>query len=362
MKAAYHPNQPARLAALRSYDILDTPRESDFDDIVELAAQICDTPISVINLIDSERQWFKAEVGLGARETPLETSICAHVILSDDFVMIEDTQADARTADNELCIPQDGLRFYAGALLKTEKGLPIGTLCVLDNVPRRLDDRQCFAIKVLAKRVMTELNLRRAVQMQDVIRDEMDHRIKNSLASVSAAVRLHYREAERTGEVEQAFDAVQRQLDAVAAVHEGIYCTPGTDVDARTYLSTLGQNLEASLPRDFALSISAAEVSVPPDIASTIGLIVNEFSANTVKHGSKKASSSTEISVQLEHEGAKLTLTCCNNVPTGNGSLSDGRTGLGSKLMRASVATHGGTLEEKPSAEGHCLVARIPFS
>ncbi len=91
MKAQHHPFEPARLAALRAYDVLDTPREADFDEIVMLASPICDAPISVINLIDEKRQWFKAETGLGVRETPLDTSLCAHVILEDEFIEIPDT-------------------------------------------------------------------------------------------------------------------------------------------------------------------------------------------------------------------------------------------------------------------------------
>ena len=122
MKAATHPQQAERLAALYRYDILDTEREADFDDIVELAAELCGAKISVINLIDSDRQWFKAETGLGVRETPLETSICSHVILESDFVEIPDTQADTRTSDNPLCRDEPGLRFYAGALLKSRDG------------------------------------------------------------------------------------------------------------------------------------------------------------------------------------------------------------------------------------------------
>ena len=133
MKAAPHPQQALRLETLRKYEILDTPRETDFDEIVELASKICNVPISVVNLIDEDRQWFKAEVGIGARETPLVTSICSHVVLSSDFVEINDTHKDPRTADNELCMPADGLRFYAGALLKAKNGMPIGTLCVLDK-------------------------------------------------------------------------------------------------------------------------------------------------------------------------------------------------------------------------------------
>jgi len=360
MEADRHPSQPERLAALRSYDILDTPRETDFDDIVELASQICGTPISVVNLIDQHRQWFKAEVGLGARETPLETSICSHVILSEDFVQIEDTHADPRTADNELCMPDDGLRFYAGALLKTENGLPIGTLCVLDNKPRRLTEHQCFAIKVLARRVMRELDLRRALRDQDILRDEMDHRIKNSLASVASTVRLHSREAQRTGEVAPAFDAVQRQLSAVAAVHQGIYSSTGTDVDAGEYLATLGRNLDASLPDNVAVTTKSPDVCIAPDLASAFGLVVNEFAANTVKHG-LAIESGTKIEYLLEQKNQSLVLTCSNNLSTQEKHDND-RPGLGSRLMRASLSKHGGKVEELAGDTGHTLIAAVPLS
>ena len=117
MKADIHPRQSERLQALYSYEILDTDREKEFDEVVALAANLCGTSVSVINLIDAERQWFKAEVGIGARETPLETSLCSHVILQDDFVEIADTLRDPRMQDNPLCNGDPGLRFYAGALL-----------------------------------------------------------------------------------------------------------------------------------------------------------------------------------------------------------------------------------------------------
>ena len=96
MKAELHFAETQRLAALRGYDILDTPREAEFDDIVEVVAAICETPISVINLIDAGRQWFKAEVGLGVRETPIDNSLCAHAILQPDLFVVPDTTKDAR--------------------------------------------------------------------------------------------------------------------------------------------------------------------------------------------------------------------------------------------------------------------------
>ena len=175
MKAVEHPRQEERLARLRQYEILDTPREADFDEIVELASQICEAPISVVNLIDAERQWFKAEVGLGVRETPLETSLCSHAILESEFMEISDTLADDRTSDNPLCLDDQGLRFYAGFLLTSDDGLPLGTLCVLDTKPRRLSDSQRKALRILARQVMHQLDLRLALRRQELMRKEIDH-------------------------------------------------------------------------------------------------------------------------------------------------------------------------------------------
>ena len=153
-----------RLEALDSYHILDTPREPAFDEVARLAADLCGTPIGVINLIGAGRQFFKAEVGLGVRETPLETSFCQHAILEQDFLLVPDATADARFNRNPLVTAASGLRFYAGALLKTAEGLPIGTLCVLDTQPRDLSELQQRALKVLANQVMSQFEMRRAIR------------------------------------------------------------------------------------------------------------------------------------------------------------------------------------------------------
>ena len=156
-----------RLQALHRYDILDTPREAAFDEIAQLAAEICGTPIAVVNLIDEGRQFFKAEVGLGVRETPLETSFCAKAILEDDFLLVPDATLDHRFDCNPLVTGDPGLRFYAGALLKTQEGLPIGTLCVLDMQPKALTPLQQRTLQVLARQVMSQLDLRLALKQRD---------------------------------------------------------------------------------------------------------------------------------------------------------------------------------------------------
>jgi PAS domain S-box-containing protein len=156
-----------RLAALASYDVLDTPREPSFDEIAALAAKLCGVPIAVVNLIGGGRQFFKAEVGLGVRETPLESSFCAKAILEEDFLLVPDAMQDQRFNCNPLVVGEPHLRFYAGALLKTESGLPIGTLCVLDHRPRQLTELQQEALRVLAHQVMAQLELRRTLEERE---------------------------------------------------------------------------------------------------------------------------------------------------------------------------------------------------
>lgn len=155
-----------RSSALQSYDVLDTPREEEFDDIARMAAELCGTPIAVVNLVDTDRQFFKAEVGLGVRETPLETSFCGHAILASDLMIVNDASKDRRFDGNPLVHSEGGIRFYAGALLTTPEGFAIGTVCVLDVVPRELTDHQKRMLKLLARQVMTQLELRRSLAEQ----------------------------------------------------------------------------------------------------------------------------------------------------------------------------------------------------
>jgi PAS domain S-box-containing protein len=153
-----------RLAALDRYAILDTGREASFDDIVELAAVIFEAPIAVVNLIADGRQWFKAEVGIGARELPLDVSICRHAILQRGVFVVPDLTLDPRFEANPLVTAAGGLRFYAGALLETPEGLPLGTVCVLDNKPRPsgVSEKHSRALSALASQTMAQLESRRS--------------------------------------------------------------------------------------------------------------------------------------------------------------------------------------------------------
>jgi GAF domain-containing protein len=148
------------MAALARYDILDSVAEPEFDDVVRLASIICRTPIAVVNLVADERQWFKSEVGLNIRETPIEVSLCRIAILEPDLCVVPDLSMDPRFSANPLVQGPPGLRFYAGQPLMAPDGVPFGTLCVLDYVPRPngLDDEQAVALGALARQVMALLD------------------------------------------------------------------------------------------------------------------------------------------------------------------------------------------------------------
>jgi diguanylate cyclase (GGDEF)-like protein len=153
-----------RLAALRSYEILDTACETAFDNIAELAAQLTNSPISFVSLTDADRQWFKARNGLPVMQVPREQSFCAWAILTpDEVTVVPDTRSDARFADNPLVLGAPDIRFYAGAPLVNRDGAALGTLCVLDREPREFNTTQRQILARLADTVMTTLELRRVM-------------------------------------------------------------------------------------------------------------------------------------------------------------------------------------------------------
>ncbi len=159
-------NEEARLKELESYSILDTLSEEDYDDITSLASEICGTPISLISLVDENRQWFKSHHGLASSETPRDYSFCAHAINApDDVLIIEDSTKDPRFEDNPLVTDEPYVIFYAGVPLVTNKGYPLGTLCVIDNKPNVISDSQVRSLRVLAKQVIKLLELRKNEQL-----------------------------------------------------------------------------------------------------------------------------------------------------------------------------------------------------
>jgi PAS domain S-box-containing protein len=186
MPAKLPPNEGRRLEVLRQYAVLDTLPEQELDDLTALAAQICGTPIAIISLVDEHRQWFKARVGIEAGETPREVAFCAHALHHRDLFIVPDATQDERFAQNPLVRGEPGICFYAGAPLVTPEDATLGVLCVIDHQPRTLTQAQEQALRVLARQVMTHLELRR--QMRQLLESEERLRIVTDNAHVGLVI------------------------------------------------------------------------------------------------------------------------------------------------------------------------------
>lgn len=175
MKSAALPsNEEARLQALANYKLLDTSAEDIYDDVTRMASEICRAPISLISLVDADRQWFKSKHGLKADETPREQSFCAHAILDpNEIFVVPDARLDDRFADNPLTTGAPNVVFYAGVPLTDAEGHSLGSLCVIDNRPRTLTDNQLLSLKSLARLVNTHFELRKVRAERDKYQSEL---------------------------------------------------------------------------------------------------------------------------------------------------------------------------------------------
>lgn len=171
-------NEKERLAALKQLNLLDSPPEEAFDDFTFLASNICGAPISIITLLDETRQWFKSKVGIDATETPREISFCGHALLQDDIFEVGDALSDERFMGNPLVIGEPKIRFYAGIPIKSKEGFNLGTLCVIDRVPKKLTDTQRNALKSLSRQVTAQIELQRTlITNQKLIQNRMEQAV-----------------------------------------------------------------------------------------------------------------------------------------------------------------------------------------
>ena len=303
---------------------------------------MCDAPIAVITLLDRDRQWFTAEVGLGMRSMPLDDGICTHAVLETDYLEIPDTHLDPRTAGNPLCGGIEGLRFYAGVVLRTPDGIPFGTLCILDRRPRELTEIQREAMRVLAAQVVRQLELRLALARQEVLLGEIDHRVKNSLMSVSSMVRLQGGRAKDPA-VREALAVVAQRIGTVAAIHEQLHqASDGETVDLASLFARAGSLFSEAAPDHLTIVTDFEPLTVTSSDAHSIAIIANEFVANAIKHAfpPDHEGGIVRIAGRALSDGRYI-VTCADNGLGGEDSLDaiQDSSGLGTRLMEAAVGS-----------------------
>ncbi|WP_146591648.1 sensor histidine kinase [Puniceibacterium confluentis] len=352
--------QTERLAELDSFQVLDSAPEQGFEEVVELAARICETPVALVSLVDRDRQWFKARFGFEDDQTPLTHSICSHAILLEGLLEIEDTLQDPRTATNPLCVELDQpIRFYAGAPLLTESGLKLGTLCVLDIKPRKLNDLQRETLRVLAGQVMRQLELGRSLHTEAVLRDEIDHRVKNSLQTVMSFIRL-YASRSRQPETKDALAAIGRRVDAIVQLHSELYQTRDFDmIRLDRYLDRVARLLQGSATVNVRIETSIAQVSTDSRKAATLAMIISEFCANSIKHAFPDGRPGRIRVELLQLENGALRLVCQDNgVGTAVAVQAEESeiVSIGKRLMETAAEQINGTMTLEAGTEGYRLV------
>jgi two-component sensor histidine kinase len=351
-------NEAERLAALRRYDVLDTDTGAVFDDFVRIAADICNAPMALVSFVDEARQWFAAELGMGTKQTPVDQSVCAHAIRQRDVFVVPDLAADPRFTSNPLVTGAPHLRFYAGAVLSTPEGLPLGTMCILDTEPRPsgLTERQTKTLEALARQVMAQLQLRLALRQlneaanaqaallveKDLLMQEVHHRVKNSLATVQALLLMQARTTSDAEAARQLQESAGR-VRTFGAMHEHLYrVDASSQVDIAAYLGSLiadQQMATACTLQGRRITVTAPSVEWPSTEAPNLGLIVLELVTNALKYGVGA------ITVTLDQTGRQALLTVADegiNLPS---DFDPAVTrGMGMRLIAGLLRRYGGGL------------------
>jgi two-component sensor histidine kinase len=341
-------NEADRMAAVRRYQILDTPPDGSFDRVTALAARRFGAPISIISIVDHDRIWFKSHHGLDVQQIGRDPGLCASAILSSEAHVLLDASADVRSLANPLVAGDFGLRFYAGVPLQTSDGFNLGTLCVIDKAPRPVDQAQIDDLKDLASLVVDQLELRlaarQAVEKAEIMAREIDHRVMNSLQFVSGLLTMQSRSTGAVDASAQLREAATRVI-AVARVHRNFYSTDTEEVSCLTFLRRLCADLSEICGVE--VEVAGDEGNVPTTWIQPIGLLTNELVTNAAKHGAGK------VAVIYRAEGTARELSVCDQ---GDGVPQDfdptASRGLGMKVVGLLAKQLGGTLAVSTNPTG----------
>ena len=361
--------EAARLAALRRYDILDTPPDGSFDRITALAASLFNVPISIISLVDTDRVWFKSHHGLeGVKQIGKEPGLCASAIVQDQAWILENAATDVRSLANPLVAGEFGLRFYAGVPLTTTDGFKLCTLCVIDREPRPITEDQITQLRHLASVVMDQMELRLAarkavaelsgaLETARMLAKEIDHRVMNSLQLVSSMLQLQARQVEGSHAAEQLRVAGLR-VASVARVHQHIFRNQSAgSVNAKGYLENLVDELRGSLDADRPILVEVEPASLAADLLVPLGLVLNELIINATKHGSGEIA----VTFQKSSEGRQRLTVANAGDPLAADFNPANTSGLGMKVVVALARQLGGALEYGTRKDGIGAMFWIEF-
>ncbi len=352
-------HENSRMAAVRRYDILDTPPDGSFDHVTAVAARMLGTPVAIVSIVDTDRIWFKSHHGLDVHQITRDMGLCASAIMHDGPWLVNDAPRDPRTLTNPLVAGEFGLGFYLGIPLQTNDGYNLGTLCVLDFQPRTVSQDQIDHLRDLASVVMDQLELRlsarlaiadlsaavaqkeAAYRQAELLAKEIDHRVMNSLQLIANMLTLQSVQLRGTpGALE--ISKAAGKIVAVAQVHQHMHLDEAvTTLDCADYLRRLCSGLSDVLGTGgVPIIVDAVSVSLPSEQIGRIGLIVNELATNARKYGA------TQIKVCLTRlDPNEFCLSVSDNGP---GLPADFKpeemSGLGMKVIMSLVRGLNGTL------------------
>ncbi|WP_371153307.1 sensor histidine kinase [Jannaschia sp. 2305UL9-9] len=352
MLAQQPANQAKRSATIRQFDLGQRLHEGKLNGLVEFATEMTGCPVALVSIVHEDAQRFEATCGLDMWETGLDSAVCAHAILQEEILEIPDCRLDPRTRDNPLVLSEEHqLRFYAGAQIRTEDGIVLGSLCVLDRVPRVLTDLQRRTLRLLADQAMRMLELYQAVQNADHLRREADHRVKNSLASIAAVARLTASRA-KNEETREALQQVQARIEATSRLHAELYNQDvgEQDIEVSGYLEGIAGHLRDIAPPDVTLKQTFAQMRMPSRAMAALGLLVNEMVSNAYKHGYPDGRPG-KILLTAGPIGQDTYVLRCSDDGIGP-SDEVTASGLGSLLMKASATQLGGVLTQGARKDG----------
>ena len=357
-------DEDERMAAVRRYDILDTPPDGAFDRVTAIAARRFNVPIAIISIVDHDRIWFKSHHGVPVQQIDREPGLCASAILQPDAYILEDAKTDIRSLSNPLVAGDFGLRFYAGVPLRTNDGYNLGTLCVIDKETRPVTQEQIDDLRDLASLVVDQMELRlsarnelaranRAAEQADLMAREIEHRVANSLQFVSAVLRMQGKQA--PADVAAHFDMAANRVRAVARVHRHLLDKENVAyIPALAYITRLCADLADIL--GVTVVVSGEEIHLTTKAMQSIGLLLNELITNAAKHGKGT------ISVNFTATHAECKLSVCDQgkgLPTGFDF--DAQKGMGMKIIGVLAQQLGGGVSVATDADRRaCLAVTFP--